>query len=463
MELYNAHLKAALEWGNIWYTIKDSILSSVNQEADKKYRTINTKLNQLMKTQTNNPDFHKQFYPRVINNTNITFTNDEMALLNNGLKYNLGHKPRGWITTLVLEAETAISQLPNTEQEYIRYQAAYNIRQLYKQHNEIHPINTAHITREKQTLNKIRQKLITSNAIVTKADKGNSVVIIYQEDYHDNVKKFINDHNLTTVNSDPTRTFQKELRSSVKECHNLIMKEEKWKYVNLNPSAPSIRGLIKMHKPNSPIRPIVNWKQAPAYKIAKLLAKKLQQYIPLPNTFNVRNSTHLIQDLADIPFDPNLHFVSFDITNMYTNIPTEEPVNIIDSLCKEHLIQDRLRNEIIKISELIIRQNYFQFQNHFYIQENGLAIGSPTSSVFSEIFLEHIESTAIYKILKQNRIIGYFRYVDDILIIYNKSITNIQEVFKAFNNVTPNIKFTKEDEIDNSINKFFRHHNKEGK
>jgi hypothetical protein len=33
--LYNAHLKAALEWGNMWHTIMNSILFSVNQEADK--------------------------------------------------------------------------------------------------------------------------------------------------------------------------------------------------------------------------------------------------------------------------------------------------------------------------------------------------------------------------------------------------------------------------------------------
>jgi hypothetical protein len=57
------------------------------------------------------------------------------------------------------------------------------------------------MTREKRIINKIRQKLITSNAIVTKADKGNSVVIIYQEDYHDKIQKFINDHNFATVNN----------------------------------------------------------------------------------------------------------------------------------------------------------------------------------------------------------------------------------------------------------------------
>jgi hypothetical protein len=125
MELYKAHLKAAM-----WHTIMDSILTTINQETYKKYKIINAKLNQLSKTQTNNPNFHKQFYPRVINNTNITFTNDEILLLNKGLKYNLRHKNRDWIKTLALEAETAISQLPSTEQDYIRYQVVRNIRQL---------------------------------------------------------------------------------------------------------------------------------------------------------------------------------------------------------------------------------------------------------------------------------------------------------------------------------------------
>jgi len=79
-------------------------------------------------------------------------------------------------------------------------------------------------------------------------------------------------------------------------------------------------------------------------------------------------------------------------------------------------------------------------------------MGSPTSSMFSEIFLQHIESTVIFEILVQNHIVGYFRYVDDNLIIYNDSITNIHDAFNAFNNLTPNIKFTMEEETNNGIN-----------
>jgi hypothetical protein len=66
-------------------------------------------------------------YPRVVNKTNITFTNEERRLLNKGLKYNLSYKHKHWINNLAFEAETAITLLATNEQEHIRYQVAQNV------------------------------------------------------------------------------------------------------------------------------------------------------------------------------------------------------------------------------------------------------------------------------------------------------------------------------------------------
>jgi hypothetical protein len=79
-------------------------------------------------------------------------------------------------------------------------------------------------------------------------------------------------------------------------------------------------------------------------------------------------------------------------------------------------------------------------------------MGSATSSIFSEIYLQYIESTAIYDILRHNNIAGYFRYVDDILIVNNKTATDILNVFNSFNMLVPTMKFTMENEIDDKIN-----------
>jgi hypothetical protein len=81
-----------------------------------------------------------------------------------------------------------------------------------------------------------------------------------------------------------------------------------------------------------------------------------------------------------------------------------------------------------------------------------LAIGAPSSVVLSEVYLQHLEHTEIIKIITQHNILGYFRYVDDSLMVYDENSTDIHEVHIAFNNLAPTIKYTIETETDNNIN-----------
>ena len=69
-------------------------------------------------------------------------------------------------------------------------------------------------------------------------------------------------------------------------------------------------------------------------------------------------------------------------------------------------------------------------------------MGSPTSSVFSEMYLQHMESTEIFNTLIGNNIMGYFHYVDDILVVYDKTFTDIDKVLECFNKIMPTMKFT---------------------
>jgi hypothetical protein len=154
--------------------------------------------------------------------------------------------------------------------------------------------------------------------------------------------------------------------------------------------------------------------------------------------YNVPNSVQLMKDLADILCVPGLKIASLDISNMYTIIPIKVLLDIIEDMCKNHileptliqeilkitinhnleptliqkilnisinhnleptLIQEILKitinhnleptliQEILKITILITTQNYFKFQDKTYLQKNGLAMGAPTSSILSEIYL----------------------------------------------------------------------------
>jgi hypothetical protein len=139
----------------------------------------------------------------------------------------------------------------------------------------------------------IKAKLKQNSAMISKADKGNSIIILYTTDYIQKLLDFILSNNFHELISDPTKKFQAKIRDTLKRSKTLI--QQKWKFIDLNPTAPTIRGTIKIHKPNHPIRPIVNWRNAPAYKLAKLFNSKLKELSPLPYVYNMKNTTQLTQ------------------------------------------------------------------------------------------------------------------------------------------------------------------------
>jgi len=77
-------------------------------------------------------------------------------------------------------------------------------------------------------------------------------------------------------------------------------------------------------------------------------------------------------------------------------------------------------------------------------------VGAP-ASFFSLKFI-YRENSKIFGILVKHRIIGYFRYVNDILLVFQNNVTNIQEVLNTFNNLTHTMHFTVVEYVDNKIN-----------
>jgi hypothetical protein len=70
----------------------------------------------------------------------------------------------------------------------------------------------------------------------------------------------------------------------------------------------------------------------------------------------------------------------------------------------------------------------------------------------AEFFLQHLEQLHIPHLSDKRKIIKYFRYVDDILIIYDSNHSDVQNILKDFNTMHPKLKFTAECEENNQIN-----------
>jgi hypothetical protein len=220
----------------------------------------------------------------------------------------------------------------------------------------------------------------------------------------------------------------------------------------MNPKAPYIFGNIKLQKADQPIRPIVNWRNSPGYKLEVHVAKLLKHTMRLPNAFNVQNSKMLMNSLKQLEVHPNVKVCSFDIKNMYTSIPINKLVNIIHRSLTHNNIPDEHIHEITTLTKVILDQNYFQYNNELYSQNEGLAMGAPTSSILAEIYIQYLEHNGIIQILQNHHIIDYYRYVDDIPIIYDETHTNILNTLDEFNSVDPNIQYTAETQNDGKLN-----------
>ena len=79
-------------------------------------------------------------------------------------------------------------------------------------------------------------------------------------------------------------------------------------------------------------------------------------------------------------------------------------------------------------------------------------MGAPTSALISQIYLQCIEHTLLIDTHTNNNILGYFRYVDDILIVHNNESTNIDPVLEQFNDITNKLHFTIEKGNNNELN-----------
>ena len=222
--------------------------------------------------------------------------------------------------------------------------------------------------------------------MITRADKGTSLVILPIEQYDSKIADFISKNDFQTTTKDPTNSFQSQIRKVLNDSTNLIPPETKWRYTNMNPTAPTMKGLIKLHKPEHPNRPVVNWRGAPAYKLLTLFSHKIKLLAPLPNKFNLENTTDLIKRLNDTSILPQFALASLDITKLYTNVPVAETKKTIAKNLEENQTDPKSLQELLNWYDNIAQQNYFTNKEEILIQKDDLAMGAPTSGFDSRIF-----------------------------------------------------------------------------
>jgi len=122
---------------------------------------------------------------------------------------------------LVIAKARVIKLLDDKLQNPFRIIAAKKLKQL---HNTNHH-NATH-KRQVHILKQIDQKITNSNAMITRADKGKTTVIVYTHDYNEKVHTLLSDNNFRTIPKDPTSHGHRTIQKTLQQCDRITDRKQ---------------------------------------------------------------------------------------------------------------------------------------------------------------------------------------------------------------------------------------------
>ena len=226
---------------------------------------------------------------------------------------------------------------------------------------------------------------------------------------------------------------------------------DEYKYIYASGSTPGILyGLPKIHKENTPMRPVLSSINTHNYKLAKFLIPHIKEWAT--NEYTLENSYDFFDILKDFRTEQDFYMVSFDIDSLYTNVPIKEAIKIVaDKMyINNNSFRGLSKSKFTELLQLVVNDSYFIFNDEYYKQVDGLAMGNPISATLANIFLCNHESQWLDNCPPAFKPILYRRYVDDTFIIFKQKNDAIN-FFNYLNNQHPNVTFTKEEENERKL------------
>ena len=342
-ELLSLHLRISnhltnSDWNKIDEITYDRLLKTMEMDSNRLKEKF-SKISVSQKETHNN-----RFIERtVVNLTDRVLTEEETSVLAKGGNFAVtpSFVP---VEDIIANVESGIRGLPEHESEEIRGEVARILRKAKK------PVSNLP-AKERNALKSLNSD---KDIIILPADKGNATVIMSTAVYEQNIQELLDPNTYKIVNKDPN--------GRILWLANKLIKESSIDGVNKKclckseALPPRLYGLPKIHKDQTPLRPIVSAIGSPTYELAKYLASLLKPHIGRTDTY-VKDSTHFIEQLKAIKLQTDDRLVSFDVVSLFTKVPVSDTLRLLEEL---------FPCDIIALFRVCLTESYFLWKGQFY-------------------------------------------------------------------------------------------------
>ena len=166
--------------------------------------------------------------------------------------------------------------------------------------------------------------------------------------------------------------MEKEIKSCLDDLQNSnYFSEDDYKFMKPRGSKPGVMyGLCKIHEGITannnvpPFRPILSAIDTCTYNLVKLFVPLLKHYTI--NEYIVKDSLSFCKEIVNQ--DPQLFIASFDIQALFTNIPSDETIDICVYIVynKRKKVKGMLKRHFKQLLTLSVKSSFFLFNGVYY-------------------------------------------------------------------------------------------------
>lgn len=290
--------------------------------------------------------------------------------------------------------------------------------------------------------------------VIKPADKGSAVVVQSREQYIMEAERQLNDPVYYRTLEKPifmdTVPMVRRILDTLKNKKYINERQRKYLIGTSEPRERRFYTLPKIHKPPEkwtipykvpPGRPIVSDCGSETYFTAEYLDFYLNPLSVLHPAY-VRDTNHFIEIVKTIRIVGDYYFFSMDVDNLYTNIPIQAGIDCVRQIFEDNPDPKRPDVELLKLLEINLLRNDFMFNDKYYLQVKGTAMGKKFAPAYANIFMANWEREVFKKCVKKPEY--YLRYLDDIWGIWAGSEEEFWNFVNILNCHDPSIKLKTE-------------------
>ncbi|CAJ0939389.1 unnamed protein product [Ranitomeya imitator] len=150
---------------------------------------------------------------------------------------------------------------------------------------------------------------------------------------------------------------------------------------------------------------------------------------------------NVIMQLNTIP--PDSLLVTMDVNSLYTSISNEKGITAAKSLLESSTLSTNLVQLCLDLLRLVSYENFFLYEDTYYIQQQGTAMGSNVAPAYANAYMNAFELNFVYTDDRfKQHIQCYHRCIDNIFFIWAGPTETLVTFHETLNGIYLELQFT---------------------